>query len=97
MLYQQFDKLENENIILLRAGGFEIASSKMRTRLPSDIIDGPSIINVFNGNELQGKSFDKWIGWVNFKTIDWRDRYYWKQRVTGWLSINEQRFDLVNS
>ena len=99
MLYQQFNELEGDQTVLLRAGGFEIASSKMRTRLPKEIVDGSEVCRLFNGNEKQAQSLSKWVNWVRKtkqENIDWRDRYYWEQRVTGWLACTEQALDLVN-
>ncbi len=99
ILYQQFDALNGNETILLRGGGFEIASSKMRTNLPKEIISGDEICKIFKGNSQQAQSLNKWIDWVKkteHKNLDWRDRFYWEQRVTGWLSSVEQAHDLID-
>ena len=100
MMHQQYDQFENNDALILRGGGFEIASSKVRTRLPKEIADGATIAAILNGNEKQGISLQKWVDWVKMhpeENVDWRDRFYWEQRVAGWLSSTEQALDLVNA
>lgn len=99
MLHQQFDNLDGGNVILLRGGGFEVGRCAYYPWLPAEQLDGAGISTIQKGNEIQGKSWDRWLAWVDQTpqvALDWRDRYYIEQRLAGWLSCTEQALDIVN-
>ena len=99
MLYQQFNKLEADNTILLRGGGFEVGRCAYYPWLPAAPLDGNGISTIQKGNCVQGSSWCKWMAWVAQTpqvALDWRDRYYIEQRLAGWLSSTEQALDMVN-
>jgi hypothetical protein len=99
MLYQQFNELEGGTDVLLRGGGFEVGRCAYYPWLPADNIDGAAISAIQKGNDAQGRSWNKWVQWVAQTpqiTLDWRDRYYIEQRLSGWLACTEQALDMVN-
>jgi hypothetical protein len=54
--------------------------------LPADIDQG-----------LKHKPAYEWADWIRQhpEALDWRDRFYWEQRLGGWASASAQAMDLV--
>jgi len=99
MLYQQFNELEGDNTLLLRGGGFEVGRCAYYPWLPATPLDGFGISTIQKGNEVQARSWNRWLDWITQTPgikLDWRDRYYIEQRLAGWLSSTEQGLDMVN-
>ncbi len=99
MKYQQFNVLDAEDYILLRGGGFEVSAFIYARFFPAELPTGEAIAQRLKGNAWQGQSINKWLNWVRQTPEirwDWRDRFFWEQRLAGWLSSTEQGLDLVN-
>ena len=99
MAWQQFDQFDGDKTFLLRGNCFEISRRYYHKWLPDNILNGIQISTTQKGNEMQGRSWQKWVDWAMQTpqvTMDWRERYFIEQRLAGWHSSTEQALDLIN-
>jgi len=93
--------------LILRGGCFEIGRCYYWHKFPGSgiITTVPEVDNILGGfregtNPSLVIALSKWIDMVRQKPpqdIDWRDRFYLEQRLSGWLSSVEQSLDLINA
>ncbi|HWR26761.1 MAG TPA: hypothetical protein VN316_02680 [candidate division Zixibacteria bacterium] len=60
------------------------------------------ILNVLKegSNPVLIQALNEWIDWTRrtpHQELDWRDRFYLEQRLSGWLSSMEQSLDLIDA
>jgi hypothetical protein len=89
--------------LILRGGIFEAGRCEFWKKLGGDF----TVQSVLKGVRQQydpesfiAKAFSEWMKWVDqtpTEGLDWRDRFYIEQRVTGWLSAIEQSLDLTGT
>jgi hypothetical protein len=104
-----FDWCRKQDLIL-RGGCFEIGRCFYWTKFPTNSPSSrpPAAKEIVGGfkwhrptSETQSsKAIEEWIEWSQrtpHEEMDWRDRFYWEQRLGGWLSSIEQSLDLINA
>ena len=90
-----------ENDLIVRGGCFEIGRCFYWDVLPdAPPASASGMASAFAENPMSSgiAGIMDWIEWIRKHEtpgIDWRDRFYWEQRVAGWLSSNEQALDLL--
>jgi hypothetical protein len=88
---------------VLRGGGFETGRAYYYAKLPalsSPSLTGSSIAAAFNerSDSPAAGDLDAWLRAVQtapIRELDWRDRFYLEQRLSGWLSAIEQELDIT--
>lgn len=94
----QFDWVRADDI-LLGGGGFETARCFYWSRLDEEVPrTGSDLAGAFRSSSSEAaKGFGLWLEWIQQhpEALDWRDRFYWEQRMGGWLAASEQAMDLV--
>jgi hypothetical protein len=87
--------------LVLRGGCFEIGRCFYWSRFGD--VERPTISDwsmwfLENEKSRDVQLLDAWfnsLAQAPMPQIDWRDRFYWEQRLAGWLSSGEQGLDLV--
>lgn len=95
MGFGQFDFLQPEDV-LIRGVGFEVGRFYFRS-LPEEL-SLPALISRFRPEgPAQQAGLAAWVEWClhHPEPLDWRDRFYWEQRIGGWVGPNEAGLDLL--
>lgn len=90
------------NDLILHGGCFEVGRCYYWKKFPQPepIPDASQIVQVLeeDAESSATEGFREWLDWVRrtpHAGLDWRDRLYWEQRLTGWRSAGEQAMDLA--
>jgi hypothetical protein len=85
--------------LVLGGGGFETARGFYWSRLAPELPRSGRELAASFGTQAPHavEGFQEWLGWIQQhpEELDWRDRFYWEQRMGGWLAASEQAMDLV--
>lgn len=94
LAHGQLDQVTDGHV-LLTGGAFEIARRHYR-RLPAH--DGLRALGAFAPLPPQARqSLREYFAWTDAhpEPIDWRDRFYWEQRIGAWHSAGAQAMDMA--
>jgi hypothetical protein len=91
----------HETDMILRGGCFEVGrvgwSFFGRPKL-TEALDADAVLRSFRERDPRARdALHEWARWCvdHGEPMDWRDRFYWEQRVGGWLGAVEQSLDLL--
>lgn len=93
---------------VLRGGVFELGRAHYWDRFPPSAGDDPAqlVRSVLAGFRMdppppdsaaRTRGLARWATWQSAhpEPLDWRDRFYWEQRVGSWLASIEQGLDIT--
>jgi hypothetical protein len=93
--------------LVLGGGCFEVGRCFYWRRFPNGFGGGtlPSADEIADGFHEDSRGplvagLKEWVEWAcqtPHSDLDWRDLFYWEQRIAGWLSAIEQALDLMDS
>lgn len=84
--------------VVLRGGAFEIGRCGFYHELGDGPFSAATILAEYPTHDRGSlAAIDEWLAWCarHPEPMDWRDRFYWEQRVAGWLGAVEQSLDLL--
>lgn len=93
--------------LILRGHCFGLGRCNYWYKFPgSGIIPSVPEVDIILGGFKEGSNpalvtaLAEWIDWTRqtqHQDMDWRDRFLIEQRITGWLSLQEQSLDLIDA
>jgi hypothetical protein len=99
---QNYWKFCSQGDVILKAHCFEIARCFFWKKLPFESLPDAGMIAWSFGEDSETlvRALREWTTWIErnpIENLDWRDRFYYEQRLAGWCSAHMQSNDLVGT